>query len=242
LSPSCKGSVAPREATDVAAFVLAGGASVRMGSDKALASFAGRTLIEHALAILRRAGFSPSIAGARSDLSRFAHVVPDPALGLGPLAGICAALGSTSASLAVVLTLDLPLVPPSLISCLLWQAAVSGAVVTLASSAGFPQTFPAVIDRSSLPVLAGELKAGRSGCFSAFQAAALALSRPLRILPAEVLAQCGHASHAHGLPAAFWFLNANTPADLARAEIAVSCQFAYSGVERDGRRTWKSGV
>ena len=103
-------------------FVLAGGQSSRMGQDKALLHFAGRPLVAHALSILSQAGLSVSIAGARpsarTSLEAFAPVVEDPEPGLGPLAGICAALASTAARYAVFLPVDLPLLPPALIAFL----------------------------------------------------------------------------------------------------------------------------
>ena len=96
-------------------FVLAGGQSSRMGQDKALLLFAGRPLVAHALSIFSRAGIAASIAGVRSSartaLEAFAPVVEDAEPGLGPLAGICAALASTSARYAVFLPVDLPLLP-----------------------------------------------------------------------------------------------------------------------------------
>jgi len=213
-------------ASDAAGFVLAGGASSRMGTDKSLALLAGKPLIEHSLAILHKAGLVPAIAGARSSLESIAPVVPDPAPDLGPLGGVCAALASTSARWAVFLSVDLPLIPASLIAHLLRHARITGAAVTLASASGFPQTFPAVIDRASLPGLSAELGAGRTGCFSAFQSASAGLKSPPAILPVEFLAQAGQAAHPAGLPAALWFLNVNTPADLERAGRLAASQFA----------------
>jgi molybdenum cofactor guanylyltransferase len=212
--PSSAAEIVP----EAQGFVLAGGASSRMGTDKALVSLAGRPLIEHSLAILREAGLDASIAGARVSLANIAPVVADSAPGRGPLAGVCAALASTSAQRAVLLSVDLPLIPASLISYLLHHARITGAAVTLASANGFPQTFPAVISRGALPRLSAELEAGRTGCFSAFQSASVGLERPLSVLPVEYLAQAGQAVHPAGLPAALWFLNVNTPADLERAE------------------------
>ena len=120
---------------DAAGFVLAGGQSSRMGQDKALLLFAGRPLVAHALSILTQAGLSASIAGARPSaraaLEAFAPVVEDPEPGLGPLAGICAALASTSAHYAVFLPVDLPLLPPALIAFLLHHARITGQAITV---------------------------------------------------------------------------------------------------------------
>ena len=105
----------------VNAFVLAGGKSSRMGTDKSLLKLNGELLIEHALAIFRRAGLSAQIVGARCDLSQFSPVVPDhaPTAGLGPLAGICSAISASNSAYAVFLPVDMPLVPAALINYLL---------------------------------------------------------------------------------------------------------------------------
>jgi molybdenum cofactor guanylyltransferase len=216
--PGATREVAAEDGSQAAGFVLAGGMSSRMGADKALVQLASRPLIEHSLAILRGAGLTASIAGARSALSNFAPVVEDASPGQGPLLGVCAALASISARWAVFISVDAPLLPASLIAYLMEHARIAESAVTLASLNGYPQTFPAVVDRAALSGLASDLQAGRTGCFSAFQAAAARLGRPLAVLPAEFLAQSGHASHPWGLPAAFWFLNVNAPADLERAE------------------------
>jgi molybdenum cofactor guanylyltransferase len=213
-------------ANSISAFVLAGGQSRRMGRDKALLTVAGRPLIAHALSALRNAGLSPVIAGARSDLSRFAPIIPDPNPDLGPLAGICAALDSSSARYAVFLPIDLPLLPPSLITYLFRHAQITSSSVTLPSICGDANTFPAVLDRSVLPTLKTELAAGRRGCLAAFHAAAQILGQSISVIPVEFLAQSGHASHSFGLLAALWFVNVNTPGDLSRVERHFAAQIA----------------
>lgn len=196
-----------------------------MGRDKALVPFAGRPLIARALATLRQAGLDPAIAGARTTLEDYAPVIPDsvPASTAvsGPLAGVCAALASTTAPWCIFLPIDLPLLPASLLDCLLHRAQLCGAPITLASVNGFSQTFPAVLDSTILPLLQAELESGRNGCFAVFRSAAAALSRPLSIVPAEFLVQSGQVAHPAALPAFCWFLNVNTPADLSRAEALV---------------------
>lgn len=205
-------------APNAAGFVLAGGRSSRMGEDKALIKFAGRPLVVHALAILRQAGLTAKIAGARSSLSAFAPVVEDAEADLGPLCGICAALTSMASRWAVFVPVDLPLLPASLIRFLLKHAEITGRPVTVPSVNGFTQTFPAVVDRAALPALRRELDAGRLGCFSAFQAAADHHGELMTVLPVEMVVQSGQVAHLDGLPAARWFLNVNAPADLRRAE------------------------
>lgn len=200
----------------LSAYVLAGGQSRRMGHDKALIPLAGRPLIAHALTTLRAAGLSPEIAGARSNLSIYAPVIPDPSPDLGPLSGICAALESSPAKFAVFLPVDLPLLPTSLIAYLIHHAKITSSAVTLPSICGVANTFPVVLDRSILPTLKSELAAARRGCMAAFHTATQTLAQPISIIPVEQLAQSGHATHPRGLPPALWFLNLNSPADLHR--------------------------
>jgi molybdopterin-guanine dinucleotide biosynthesis protein A len=208
----------PAPPQEAVGYVLAGGRSSRMGTDKALIELDGKPLIAHALGILRDAGLNPSIAGARSSLEKFAPVVPDLFPDQGPLRGICSALASTSARWAVFLTVDLPLLPPNLIRYLLGHAQSSEAAVTVASVNGFAQTFPAVIDRVILPALEQELAAGRLGCFSAFQRAADRLNRPSAVFSVEAALASGQLTGPCGDSPDRWFMNLNAPEDLHRAE------------------------
>jgi molybdopterin-guanine dinucleotide biosynthesis protein A len=207
----------PEVQTDAAGFVLAGGRSSRMGLDKALVEFHGQPLVSHALHILNAAGLSASIAGARSRLESFAPVVQDAEPDRGPLGGICAALASTACRYAIFLPVDLPLLPPELLTRLLDTARLSGGAAVMASLGGFAQTFPAVVDRVVLPHLRSELEAGRGGCFSALQSAATRLGGSLVLLPAESLTLSDPVCCAH--PSAdVWFSNLNSPADVERAQ------------------------
>ncbi|MGA9584023.1 MAG: molybdenum cofactor guanylyltransferase [Terracidiphilus sp.] len=202
------------------AFILAGGRSTRMGQDKALVPLAGNPLIERALTILSSAGFEPRIAGAKSDLSSFAPTLLDKSSesGLGPLAGICSALASSTARYGLFLSIDLPLLPSSLVDYLLELAIATESAITGVSIAGFVQTFPVVIDRAGLPVLQSILRSNDRNCLRAFRAAADSISRPFSIQPVEVLIQSGQVMHPQGFAAAEWFLNVNSPVELARAE------------------------
>lgn len=217
----------PGAQPDAVGFVLAGGQSSRMGREKALLPWQGRTLVENALAILREAGLPAAIAGARaSGLAAFAPVVPDAEPGLGPLAGLCAALASAPAHWAVFLPVDVPLLPAALLLYMLHHARITQRPITLASVAGYAQTFPAVVARAALPTLRQALHSGNGGCFAAFRAAAAAAGQPLTVLPAEVLAQSGHGSHPAGLPPVRWFLNVNTPDDLRLAAMQRAAHLA----------------
>jgi molybdopterin-guanine dinucleotide biosynthesis protein A len=189
-----------------------------MGQAKALLYFAGQPLAARAVSILRQAGLPTWVVGERAAIGGFAPVVEDLKAGLGPLGGICSALASTAARHAVFLPVDMPLVPASLVRILLDHARITGRAVTLASTGGFRQSFPAVLERAVLPKLQAELDAGRGGCFAAFEAAAASLGQSVGVLPVELLAQSGHAADPDGLPVARWFLDVNTPAQLRGAE------------------------
>jgi molybdenum cofactor guanylyltransferase len=70
--------------------VLAGGASTRFGSDKAVALHEGKALIEHALDQLRPHASSVLVSGRAWPGTP--SVADHPAPGLGPLGGLCGAL------------------------------------------------------------------------------------------------------------------------------------------------------
>ena len=82
-------------------FILAGGKSTRMGTDKALLDWHGRTLLDHMVELLRGAADRVQVVGREQ--------LPDELPGLGPLSGIATALKTTSTDANLIIAVDLPL-------------------------------------------------------------------------------------------------------------------------------------
>ena len=203
-----------------AGFVLAGGRSSRMGSDKALVLFHGVPLIQIAMQILIAAGLPARVAGVRASLAAFAEQVPeqipDTFPDAGPLAGVHAALTASASEWNVFLPVDLPLMPASLLVCLLLRAALTGTPVTATRLNGRIEPFPVVLNRTALPGIVQLLHSGQTACHTAWQSIPVALGAKLDAVSVEHLTQCGQCRHPQGLPPFLWFQSANTPADLTR--------------------------
>jgi molybdopterin-guanine dinucleotide biosynthesis protein A len=169
---------------DVTGFVLAGGRSTRMGADKASLDWHGRPLAEHALELVGAITKDVFIVGkipalAKTGPGRGTHtVIEDVYPDRGPLAGIHAALASSTTELNLVLAVDMPFVVPAFLEYLVAQARGSSAVVTVpriphpvapkpgATRVGHPdwqwQPLCAVYRRSFAEVAEAALRAGRN--------------------------------------------------------------------------------
>jgi molybdopterin-guanine dinucleotide biosynthesis protein A len=106
----------------VAAFVLAGGKSARMGQDKAFLPWEGQTLLERALEATQAVASCTRIVGAKVKFEAYASVVEDIFVDRGPLGGIHAALSSTGREFNLVLAVDLPFATPALLTYLIGRA------------------------------------------------------------------------------------------------------------------------
>lgn len=113
--------------------VIAGGRSSRFGSDKALALIDGRPMIEHVMAALRPWVDELAICGRTYGDEQF---LPDyPEQGLGPLAGVNAALRHAAANgfeAVITVPCDTPRISPEIFAALRRQtgpACLSGCPV-----------------------------------------------------------------------------------------------------------------
>jgi molybdenum cofactor guanylyltransferase len=193
-------------------FVLAGGRSSRMGTDKALLHHAGRALVAHAVDLLKSVGVEPHIVGTRPDLAVYAPVVEDLNPGCGPLGGIEAALASSSSEWNVFLPVDLPLLPSVFLSYLIERARIIGAAATIPTLAGKPEPLCAVYRRDLLTGIRRALESGNYKVMHSITNAAQASEVDLFSVEAVATTRddwpLKPALH-------WWFQNLNTPADLA---------------------------
>src|SRR5712675_3270402 len=107
---------------DVTIFVLAGGKSTRMGSDKAFVQLEGRTLLARSLDLARSVSADVCIVGSREKFAPFAPVVEDIFRDCGPLGGIHAALRVSQGDINLMLAVDMPFVSQQFLEYLIGQA------------------------------------------------------------------------------------------------------------------------
>jgi molybdenum cofactor guanylyltransferase len=211
------------------AFVLAGGRSSRMGQDKALLQVEGKCLVEIALGKLRGLGVSHTgIAGAQSELSAYAAVIPDLHSGCGPLSGIEAALAATSQTMNLFLAVDLPLLPAPFLAWMLERAEITGSLMTVPRVNGRPQPLCAVYHRDLLGPISAALDAGNYKVMPVITAAAheKAVSesgeQAIDVFDMERVSSADQRLlRVSPLPLYRWFHNCNTPHDMAEVENAL---------------------
>jgi molybdopterin-guanine dinucleotide biosynthesis protein A len=149
-------------AADVAAAIIAGGEARRLGGRvKALIEIEGRSVLDRQLDVLapRCAAIAISSNDAAPFRERSLPVIPDRQPGLGPLAGIAAALAWCPAPYLLVVAGDMPYIHPGIVDLLLAHRAEADAVVPFI--AGLPEPLFAVYARTCLAVVEQRLAAGR---------------------------------------------------------------------------------
>ena len=190
-------------ATDLTVFILAGGKSSRMGTDKAFVEVEGRTLLARALDLARSVTDDVRIVGQQEKYSSFAPTVEDNFPGCGPLGGIHAALRASEKDLNLVLAVDIPFVTAALLKHLAKRASDSSALVTVPYAGRGYQPLCALYRRAFADAAELALRAGR------YKIDALFDSAHMQVISEQEL-------QTAGFPADI-FRNLNTPEDLASA-------------------------
>lgn len=111
-----------------AGFVLVGGASSRMGRDKAALPYRGRTLVEHVASAVAGAAGSVTLVGAPERYQALGFpLLADRHPGAGPLGGIHTALAAARGEWNLVVACDMPAVTAPFLRSLLDAAEASAA-------------------------------------------------------------------------------------------------------------------
>jgi molybdopterin-guanine dinucleotide biosynthesis protein A len=153
----------------VAAYILAGGASSRMGQDKGLLEFNGIPLIVHTAKLIEPLVASVTVVGSPE---RFASLglsaIPDDGVSEnavtnisgGPLRGIAAALAKTRSPWNLILACDLPYLSAAWLEWLLSRAVGSRARVVIPRTEHGLEPLVALYRRECGPPIAAALARG----------------------------------------------------------------------------------
>jgi molybdenum cofactor guanylyltransferase len=236
-------------ASNISAYVLAGGRSSRMGTDKALLQLAGKPLIAHAVAKLRR--ITPHVQilagadGTNSALAPYAPLIPDLHPSTGPIGGIEAALVHTSSDWNLILPVDIPFIPTLFL--VRWVQSITqrrstNIRVAMFSVFGVPQPTLLLIHRDAAPFLTLAIARGEYKLRPALETAARELApsdaqpyeRVPYMLPIDENLQFDDwtipppnpepwqtLTPAQRAAQPLWFANLNTPEDFAEVETHI---------------------
>lgn len=190
----------------VAGAVLLGGASERMGEDKARLALQGRTLAERSAALLASLFEEVLLVGGEPPPGAPGRAVADPPGPRCALRGVVAALEAARAPRVLVVATDLPALTPDLLLALV---ALPEADVALPRTAAGLEPLCALYRRDAvLPAARARLAAGK-----------LALRELLGELALQTLAG---AELAAVDPEASALANVNTPEDWARVRERIA--------------------
>lgn len=192
-------------------FVLVGGASRRMGHDKARLEVNGQPLFMRTAELLRHHVQEVTLLGSPTKYSGFGFpVLPDRRPGRGPLEAICTGLAHSTHEWNIFLACDMPLLSADVLRLLLERALVSHAHGVVPVTAGRWQPLCAAYHRRCLPLFESALQEASGRVMSA-------LAR-VRI---EALEADGSADKANGETT---FANVNTPQAWERIQRQLGTQ------------------
>ncbi|HEX3282387.1 MAG TPA: molybdenum cofactor guanylyltransferase [Pyrinomonadaceae bacterium] len=140
----------------IAAFILAGGASRRMGTDKSQLLLAGKSFLEHIAAALAPISSEIAVVGKTATASAERRYIPDVYPNWGALGGVHTALASSDAAWSLIVACDFPFVTTELFERLASMCEGFAAVAPIQSD-GIPQPLCALYQTERCLVRAEEL-------------------------------------------------------------------------------------
>ncbi len=132
-----------------------------MGTEKALLTVNGKTLVDHAIAQARSICEDILIVGPKETFSAYGRIVNDVYKDCGPLGGIHAALGRSETTLNLMIAVDTPFISKEFLVYLAEVARQGGALVTLPRTADGLQPLCAIYRDDFQPIAEKALKENR---------------------------------------------------------------------------------
>jgi len=143
----------------ISGFILAGGKSSRMGTDKALLVFQEKPLLEHMIKLIKPFCTNIAISGQNPDYSIFGvEMVPDLYSGCGPIAGIYSSLKHSDCDLNLLVGVDVPFVNEELFLSLISNIGEYDCIIPEHTSGVEPLI--GIYNRRALSVIEEMIKAG----------------------------------------------------------------------------------
>ena len=155
---------------DLSMIILAGGASRRMGRDKASLVIDGKTFLDIQMEKGRSLGISDIIVSGRFPEGPGYRVVEDNVSGRGPLEGLRCCLSAALNDRALVLAVDTPLVPTDELKRLIRFSEKDSTVPTVLSHGGEIEPLIGVYPKSVIPYAVEELENGKGAMRSVLKA------------------------------------------------------------------------
>jgi molybdenum cofactor guanylyltransferase len=201
----------------VTGFVLAGGASRRMGSDKALLRLGQETLLERQVRLLLMVCHSVAVIGSTRKLPGFeVPVIADELPGHGPLGGIYTGLRQARTEFSLFLGCDMPFMEARFLRYICARALVAGADVVIPETPGQGvQPLSAVYRRRAQAAIRNSLASGDNKVSRFFSRVSCLILRWPEI--------------ARGGFAPSLFANVNTPEDFAAAKRKIESSIKSEG-------------
>ena len=198
-----------RSKEQIAGFVLAGGASSRMGADKALLEIGGVPLLVRAAKLAQKAAGNATIVGGAETYRDIGLVaVADDWPGAGPLGGIATALGASKASWNLIIACDLPYLTEAWLNYVIARAFSSEADAVMAMNTRGAEPLCAMYHKRCEPAIREELARGTRKVTDGLRAVTVEMVRPNE----------WKAFDSEGL----LFKNMNSPADYEEARVRLT--------------------
>jgi molybdenum cofactor guanylyltransferase len=195
----------------ITGFILAGGHSRRMGTDKAQLAWSSGTFLSHAIKVLGTVVSRVVLVGGSQPPGPPVSILPDQFPGRGPLAGVLTALNDSKTDWNFILAVDMPLVTPALLTFIVEEQSKSSAIAVVPETAGNLQPLCATYHRVLLPEIRKAIDADELSIRRLLERLSTGImgTADLRVLRESELI-------AHGFNPQL-LMNVNTPEDLHRA-------------------------